>query len=69
MLEMQDRTSKFSLKSIASGKQVHRRVFEAFVKYLYTNDVKDDQMTVQNGLYLCECDEFFQIVDNNGLKQ
>ena len=43
---MQNKSSKFSLISVASGKQVNKRVFESFLKYLYTGEIKDDSMTV-----------------------
>jgi hypothetical protein len=59
MIEMQKKETKFSLISLASGKQVHKRIFETFLKYLYTGEIKDDSMTVQTALFLCECDEFY----------
>ena len=38
MLEMQNFVSKFSLKSLASGKSASKRVFDMFLKYLYLGE-------------------------------
>jgi hypothetical protein len=65
MLEMQQFSSKFSLVSIASGKQASKRAFELFLRYLYLGEndllaaLQQEGISMQDALYLCECDEFY----------
>jgi len=65
MLEMADYSSKFSLESIASGKEASKRAFDLFLTFIYggpcefVTAASIEGLRVQDGLFLCECDEFY----------
>jgi len=58
MLEAQNMQSMFE-----TPKEVRKNLFQEFIKYLYFDDIRIPNLTIDEILYLCELCDFYGLTN------